>query len=131
VILEDIYNFLTADSALRAALQADEGDNKIYPNYARISSRAPYIVYRSTNPGGTADEVLGQEAVSFTVTAEDFAQTVHISRLLGDLLDLKQIPSPAHNIYYAKKIGGNDFADELGRHARALNFIFKFNKKEI
>lgn len=129
MILEDIYAFLTADNTLKAALQATETDGKIYPNYARMSSRLPYIVYRSTNPGGGADEVLGHEAVTFTITAEDFAQTVHISRLLTDLLDLKIVPSSAHNIYYAKKTGGSDFADELGRHARTLNFIFKFNKK--
>ena len=129
MILEDIYALLTADTALTAALRATQTDSKIYPNYARMSSRAPYIVYRSANPGGGTDEVLASEAVNFVITSDDFAQTVHISRLLTELLDLKQIPSAAHNIYYGKKTGGNDYADELGRHARALNFTFKFTKK--
>jgi len=129
MILEDIYAFLTTNATFSAAMQALKDDTKMYPNYARMSSKVPYIVYRSTNPGGTTDEVLGYEAVTFTITADDFAQMLNITRVLTDLLDLKQVPSSAYNIYYAKKTGGSDYADELGRHARAVNFIFKFNKK--
>lgn len=128
MILDDIYAYLKNDEALSLSLGASEDDSKIYPNFARISSRAPYIIYRSSNPGGSSDEVLSEEALTLVITSESFAKTVEISRLLTGLLDLteQQIPSQGNNIYYCKKIGGNDFIDELGRHSRALNFIFKF-----
>lgn len=128
MIVEDIYSYLASDSALRTALSADERDCKIYPNYAAITSRVPYLVYRSSNPGGSYDEVLSEEGVTFVITSEDYAQTAAISKVLSALLDLNcgGIPSQGHNIYYAKKIGGSDYMDELGRHCRAVNFIFKF-----
>ncbi len=128
MILSDIYNYLKADTLLKTALEAGETDSKIYPNYARMSSKAPYIVYRSTNPGGATDEVLSTEQVSLIVTSESFVKTVEISFILTTLLDLASsaIPSSLYNIYYAKKIGGSDYVDELGRHVRALNFTFKF-----
>lgn len=130
MILKDIYNYLTGDEALSLLLSATQTDSKIYPNFARISSRLPYLVYRSTNPGGTTDEVLSTEQITLTITAEDFLQITQITYLLTELLDLtaNEIPSQTYKIYYAKKIGGNDFIDELGRHVRALNFIFKFKK---
>ena len=52
MILKDIYAYLKQSAILSAALEAGENDSKIYPNYARMSSKVPYIVYRSTNPGG-------------------------------------------------------------------------------
>lgn len=130
MILKDIYNYLTSDEALSLVLSSTQTDSKIYPNFARISSRLPYIVYRSVNPGGTTDEVLSIEQITLTITAEDFLQITQISYLLTELLDLtaNEIPSQTYKIYYSKKIGGNDFLDELGRHVRALNFIFKFKK---
>lgn len=128
MITEDIYNYLAADDTLGAALCASETDSKIYPNFAAITSRTPYIVYRSSNPGGSYDEVLCEEHLTFVITCENFAQTAAISKILTVLLDLteEQIPSQNYKIYYAKKIGGSDFIDELGRHSRAVNFIFKF-----
>ncbi len=133
MIAQDIYAFLASSEALQTALNASEGDSKIYPNFARLSSRVPFLVYSSTNPGGTEDEVLNDEDLTLIITADTYAQTVAISYILTSLLDLTetQIPSNTYNIYYAKKIGGNDYADELGRHVRALNFTFKFNKKII
>ena len=130
MILKDIYNYLACDEALSLVLSSTQTDSKIYPNFARISSRLPYIVYRSTNPGGTTDEVLSTEQITLTITADDFLQIVQISYLLTELLDLtaNEIPSQEYKIYYSKKIGGNDFLDELGRHVRAINFIFKFKK---
>ena len=93
----------------------------------------PFIVYQSTNTGGTQDEVLNEENLTLIITSDTYAQTVAISYILTSLLDLTetQIPSANYNIYYAKKIGGNDYADDLGRHVRALNFTFKFNKKPV
>ncbi len=128
MITEDIYNYLCADETLQTALSANETDSKIYPNFAAITSRTPYIVYRSYNPGGCYDEVLCEEHLTFIITAENFAQTAAISKILTVLLDLTsgQIPSQDYRIYYSKKIGGSDFIDELGRHSRAVNFIFKF-----
>lgn len=128
MILEEICSYLSSDSALKAALGADERDSKIYPNYAAITSRVPYLVYRSSNPGGSYDEVLSEEGVTFVITGEDYGQTAAISKALSALLDLNcgAIPSQEHNIYYAKKVGGSDYMDELGRHCRAVNFIFKF-----
>lgn len=130
MILKDIYNYLTADEALNLVLSSTQTDSKIYPNFARISSRTPYIVYRSTNPGGTTDEVLSTEQITLTITADNYLQITQISYLLTELLDLSssEIPSQEYKIYYSKKIGGNDFLDELGRHVRAINFIFKFKK---
>jgi secreted protein with Ig-like and vWFA domain len=130
MILKDIYNYLASDEALSLVLSSTQTDSKIYPNFARISSRLPYIVYRSTNPGGTTDEVLSTEQITLTITADDFLQITQISYLLTELLDLtaNEIPSQEYKIYYSKKIGGNDFLDELGRHVRAINFIFKFKK---
>lgn len=130
MILKDIYNYLASDEALNLVLSSTQTDSKIYPNFARISSRLPYIVYRSTNPGGTTDEVLSTEQITLTITADDFLQIAQISYLLTELLDLtaNEIPSQTYKIYYSKKIGGNDFLDELGRHVRAINFIFKFKK---
>ncbi|MBR4508656.1 MAG: hypothetical protein IKP23_04220 [Elusimicrobiaceae bacterium] len=130
MILKDIYNYLACDEALSLVLSSTQTDSKIYPNFARISSRLPYIVYRSTNPGGTTDEVLSTEQITLTITADDFLQITQISYLLTELLDLtaNEIPSQEYKIYYSKKIGGNDFLDELGRHVRAINFIFKFKK---
>lgn len=130
MILKDIYNYLASDEALSLVLSSTQTDSKIYPNFARISSHTPYIVYRTTNPGGTTDEVLSTEQITLTITADDFLQIVQISYLLTDLLDLtaSEIPSQDYKIYYSKKIGGNDFLDELGRHVRAINFIFKFKK---
>ena len=130
MILKDIYNYLACDEALSLVLSSTQTDSKIYPNFARISSRLPYIVYRSTNPGGTTDEVLSTEQITLTITADEFLQIVQISYLLTELLDLtaNEIPSQEYKIYYSKKIGGNDFLDELGRHVRAINFIFKFKK---
>lgn len=130
MILKDIYNYLASDEALSLVLSSTQTDSKIYPNFARISSRLPYIVYRSTNPGGTTDEVLSTEQITLTITADDFLQITQISYLLTELLDLtaNEIPSQDYKIYYSKKIGGNDFLDELGRHVRAINFIFKFKK---
>jgi len=131
MILQDIYDYLQSSSVLKTALGASETDGKIYPNYARISSKVPYIVYRSSNPGGSTDEVLSTEQAVFSITSESFVQTAEISYILTSLLDLTEnkISSSVYNIYYAKKIGGNDYADELGRHVRALNFIFKFKKQ--
>ena len=133
MIAQDIYAYLASDSTLQTALSATETDTKIYPNYARLSSRLPFIVYQSTNPGGTQDEVLNEEDLSIIITSDTYATTVTISYIITALLDLTetQIPSDTYNIYYAKKIGGNDYADELGRHVRALNFTFKFNKKTV
>ncbi len=130
MILKDIYNYLTADEALNLVLSSTQTDSKIYPNFARISSHTPYIVYRSTNPGGTTDEVLSTEQITLSITADSFLQITQISYLLTELLDLtdNEIPSQDYKIYYSKKIGGNDFLDELGRHVRAINFIFKFKK---
>ncbi len=131
MILKDIYSYLKQSAILSAALEAGENDSKIYPNYARMSSKVPYIVYRSTNPGGTTDEVLNTEQITLTVTSESFLQTVEISFILTELLDLTEnkIASSLYNIYYAKKTGGSDYVDELGRHVRALNFLFKFKKQ--
>lgn len=131
MILKDIYSYLKQSALLSAALEAGGSDSKIYPNYARMSSKAPYIVYRSTNPGGTTDEVLSTEQITLTVTSESFLQTVEISFILTELLDLTEnkITSSLYNIYYAKKTGGSDYVDELGRHVRALNFLFKFKKQ--
>lgn len=128
MITEDIYNYLAADSTLASALSSSAADSKIYPNFAAITSRTPYIVYRSSNPGGSYDEVLCQEHLTFIITAENYAQTAALSKVLTTLLDLTetQIPSQDYKIYYSKKIGGSDFIDELGRHSRAVNFIFKF-----
>jgi len=133
MIAQDIYAYLSSSSALQTALSATESDSKIYPNYARLSSRLPFIVYQSTNAGGTQDEVLNEENLTLIITSDSYATTVAISYILTGLLDLTetQIPSSTYNIYYAKKIGGNDYADDLGRHVRALNFLFKFNKKAI
>ena len=130
MILKDIYNYLASDEALSLVLSSTQTDSKIYPNFARISSRLPYIVYRTTNPGGTTDEILSTEQITLTITADDFLQITQISYLLTELLDLtaSEIPSQDYKIYYSKKIGGNDFLDELGRHVRAINFIFKFKK---
>ena len=88
----------------------------------------PYIVYRSANPGGSYDEVLSEEQVTFVITSDEFCQTARISEILTSILDLNcgEIASSEHKIYYCKKIGGSDFMDELGRHCRAVNFIFKF-----
>ena len=133
MIAQDIYSFLASDESLQTALSATETDTKIYPNYARLSSRLPFIVYHSTNTGGTQDEVLNEEDLTLIITSDTYATTVAISYIITGLLDLTetQIPSDTYNIYYAKKIGGNDYADELGRHVRALNFTFKFNKKTV
>lgn len=131
MIAQDIYAYLSSDSTLQTALNATVTDTKIYPNYARLSSRLPFIVYQSTNPGGTQDEVLNEEDLSIIITSDTYATTVAISYIVSALLDLTetQIPSEIYNIYYSKKTGGNDYADDLGRHVRALNFTFKFNKK--
>ena len=131
MIAQDIYALLASDSTLQTALSATVTDTKIYPNYARLSSRIPFIVYQSTNPGGTQDEILNEEDLSIIITSDTYATTVAISYIVTALLDLTetQIPSNTYNIYYAKKTGGNDYADDLGRHVRALNFTFKFNKK--
>ena len=133
MIAQDIYAYLSSNSALQTALSATETDSKIYPNYARLSSRLPFIVYQSTNAGGTQDEVLNEEDLTLVITSDTYATTVAISYIITGLLDLTetQIPSATYNIYYAKKIGGNDYADDLGRHVRALNFTFKFNKKPV
>ena len=133
MIAQDIYAYLSSSSALQTALSATETDSKIYPNYARLSSRLPFIVYQSTNAGGTQDEVLNEEDLSIIITSDTYATTVAISYIVTALLDLTeaQIPSDTYNIYYAKKTGGNDYADDLGRHVRALNFTFKFNKKSV
>ena len=87
----------------------------------------------STNPGGPQDEVLNEEDLSIIITSDTYATTVAISYIVTALLDLTEteIPSDTYNIYYAKKTGGNDYADDLGRHVRALNFTFKFNKKTV
>ncbi len=131
MIAQDIYTYLVSDSTLQIALNATATDTKIYPNYARLSSRLPFIVYQSTNTGGTQDEVLNEEDLSIIITSDTYATTVAISYIVTALLDLTetQIPSETYNIYYSKKTGGNDYADDLGRHVRALNFTFKFNKK--
>jgi hypothetical protein len=131
VILSDIYSYLLSSEVLKTALEFSEEDTKIYPNYSRLSSRVPYLVYRSTNPGGTSDEVLSSEQLSLIITADSFLQVVEISLILTELLDLSdnKIPSAVYNIYYSKKIGGNDYVDELGRHTRVLNFILKFKKQ--
>ena len=131
MIAQDIYTFLSSNQTLQTALNATQTDSKIYPNYARLSSRLPFIVYQSTNAGGTQDEVLNEEDLTLIITSDTYAATVAISYIITSLLDLTetQIPSATYNIYYAKKIGGNDYADDLGRHVRALNFTFKFNKK--
>ena len=131
MIAQDIYAYLSSDSTLQTALSANQTDTKIYPNYARLSSKLPFIVYQSTNPGGTQDEVLNEEDLSIIITSDTYATTVAISYIVTALLDLTetQIPSNTYNIYYSKKTGGNDYADDLGRHVRALNFTFKFNKK--
>lgn len=128
MILEAVYSYLSSDKALASALGADPKDGKIYPNYAAITSRVPYIVYRSANPGGSYDEVLSEEQITFVITSDEFAQTARISGILTSLLDLNcgEIASSDYKIYYCKKIGGSDFMDELGRHCRAVNFIFKF-----
>lgn len=128
MILKEICSYLRCDDTLKTILSADDKDPKIYPNYAAITSKVPYLVYRSSNPGGSYDEVLSEEGVTFVITGEDYAQTAAISKVLSSLLDLNcgAIPSQEHKIYYAKKIGGSDYMDELGRHCRAVNFIFKF-----
>ena len=118
MIVEDIYSYLASDSALRTALSADERDCKIYPNYAAITSRVPYLVFRSRYRGGSFDDVLCEVGVTFVLTGVDYALSAALSN--------GGIPSQGHNIYYAKKIGGSDYMDELGRHCRAVNFIFKF-----
>ncbi len=133
MIAQDIYSFLASNETLQNALNASETDTKIYPNYARLSSRLPFIVYHSTNTGGTQDEVLNEEDLTLIITSDSFETTVAISYIITGLLDLTdtEIPSQTYNIYYAKKIGGNDYADDLGRHIRALNFTFKFNKRTV
>lgn len=130
MILSDIYTYLKKSVALKEALGVTESDAKIYPNYARISSRIPYIVYRSTNPGGGTDEVLSTEQISLIITSDTFLRTVELSYILSELLDLTEnkIESLQYNIFYSKKIGGSDYVDELGRHVRALNFTLKFKK---
>ena len=68
MIVQDIYAYLSSDSTLQTALNATETDTKIYPNYARLSSRVPFIVYQSTNAGGTQDEVLNEEDLSIIIS---------------------------------------------------------------
>ena len=131
MIIQDIYSFLKQDLTLSTTLNATTQDSKIYPNFARLSSRIPYIVYQVTNAGGSQDEVLSEEDITFLITAEDYSKVVVISYLLTSLFDLtcNTIPSTTYNIYYSKKVGGTDYTDDLGRYVRALNFIFKFSKK--
>ena len=132
MILQNIYNFLAADAELKNLLSSSEKDSKIYPNIAKITSAAPYLVYRSSNPGGAQGEILSEEILDIIITAQSFETVCQITARLTELLDgAADIPSGDFNIYFGKKTGGADYADELYRNVRVLNFNFKFRKKEI
>jgi len=131
MILADIYRFLSSDAALGTILASTEHDSRIYPNFAKEGARTPFIVYRSLNPGGSRDEVLCEENVSFEVTAESYSSATAAVERLFTLLDMVSegaVPSLRSRIFYAKLIGGADFVDDMGRHIRAANYVFKFKK---
>ena len=132
MILQDIYDHLQSDSGLATLLGATGSDSKIYPQIAKETADAPFIVYRSANPGGTKDEVLSEELITLVITANDFEKIVSITQAITDLLDLKEtaeISSTLYEIYYSKKIGGSDFSDELHNFNRSLTFLVKFKKQ--
>lgn len=130
MILNDIYNYLLQSDSLAVFLKSKPSDSKIYPNYARMSCKTPYIVYRSSNVGGRIDEISSEEGCSFVITADSFADILEGSAILTSLLDCPptQIASQNYDIYYSKKTGGSDYVDELGRHVRAINFSIKFKQ---
>ncbi len=130
MILNDIYNYLLESPTLKAFLKAKAGDSKIYPNYARMSAKTPYIVYRSSNAGGRVDEISSEEGCTFIITADNFADVIECSYILTSLLDCPDadIESQKYHIYYTRKTGGSDYVDELGRHVRAVNFSMKFKQ---
>ncbi|MCL2887952.1 MAG: hypothetical protein FWF35_01365 [Elusimicrobia bacterium] len=131
MILKDIYNFLAADAGLKNLLSSSEKDSKIYPNIAKIMSAPPFLVYRSSNPGGTQNEILSEEILDIIITAQNFETVCLITGRLTELLDgVTDIPSADFNIYYSKKTGGSDYADELYRNVRVLNFNLKFRSKQ-
>ncbi len=132
MILEDIYEHLIADSSLDTLLESSGSDSKIYPQIAKENADAPFIVYRSANPGGTNDEVISEELVTLIITASDFETIVDITDQVTTFLDLKEIAeisSTNYQIYYSKKIGGSDFSDELHNFNRSLTFLVKFRKQ--
>ena len=131
MILKDIYNFLTQDKELKNLLSSSEKDSKIYPNIAKMMSSPPFLVYRSSNPGGAQNEILSDETLEIIITAQSFETVCQITARLTELLDgATDIPSADFNIYYSKKTGGADYADELSRNARVLNFNLKFRSKK-
>ncbi|MDR0291764.1 MAG: hypothetical protein LBI01_03155 [Elusimicrobium sp.] len=131
MILQDIYNFLAADAVLKNLLSASGKDSKIYPNIAKIMSAPPFLVYRSSNHGGTQNEILSEEILDVIITAQNFETVCLISARLTELLDgVTDIPSDIFYIYHSKKTGGADYADELYRNVRVLNFNLKFRSKK-
>ena len=131
MILQDIYNYLAGDAVLKNLLSSSESDSKIYPNIAKIMAAPPFLVYRSSNPGGAVDEILSEEILDIIITAQNFDAVCLITKRLTELLDgIADIPSANFNIYYCKKTGGSDYADELYRNVRVLNFNLKFRSKQ-
>ncbi|MGB2579689.1 hypothetical protein AAIR98_001608 [Elusimicrobium simillimum] len=130
MIAKDIYLYLAADTALQVLLEATEADSKLYPNIAKMTAKPPFIVYRSTNPGGTTEEVISEESLNIIITAADFEGVLAAAARVTELLDgVEDVPAEDYYIYYAKKTGGNDYVDDLNRSVRVLTFSFKFRSK--
>lgn len=130
MILKDLFAVLKADMQLKTLLGATAADPKIYPGAARPGNSAPYVVYRSLNPGAEMDEVSRAETVVFEIFAADFSTVLGVSGRLTRLLTARSEAALSGvsglRIYRGALAGGSDFTDERGRHVRALTFQFSF-----
>jgi len=122
MIIPETTALLAADSALKTLLGAKTGDTKIYPLLAPMTARPPYVVLRAS--GGAADEYTQDESVTIEVTADDFAAISKISARVCAALEAKR--GTTGRVFYARRIGVTDLADERMRPTRALSYLMRF-----
>ncbi len=127
MIFLDIYKLMSTDVIIKDYLQPTKDDSKIYPNQAKLLSKPPYIIYRSS--GVNNAEIISEESMTFIICAEDYFVMDSLSSRVGGIFNEDSLETDNFNIYHIKKTNSQDSVDELGHHARSLTFAFKFRRK--
>lgn len=131
MIEQDIYRYLVSDGELASLLGAEGADRRLYPVFAKKGTTLPCIVYRVDSTGGAKAEHVQETVLTFQALAETYGAASALADRLYHLLNNAApgaIPCADGRIYYARLIGGEDFADELRRPVKALSFVFKYRK---
>jgi len=130
-MIQNIINYLEADSTLVGLLGATAPDSKIYPLQAPHDLTRPYILFNISGQG-SYEENIKENQIVFDCIADTYLEAKPINDRIDYLLNrqdgIRRALTITDYIYYwAKKTGGADFVDnEMGDFHRVSIIDFKY-----